>query len=838
MPILAVLIATYVPGALLFRIPTAGRPLRAALPAEERLFWAVILSGALSSLVALALAAGGWYDLRRVLWTDAGTAIVVAAIYRGRLRFNTPSPPPSWTAAVPAALIVAAAAVFYIVPPSEYIMGGKDPGVYLTEGIRIAQRGAVVVEDDVVRSVPEPFRDLFFPKGTEAGYHSSRFMGYYLLDADTGSVVGQFPVGFPVWVAFGYAVNGLSGARTVPVMCALLGVVAVYFCGVRLFGRAAAAAGAALLTANVAQVWYSRYPSAEVLLQPLVFAGVLAYLRAVHDNDRFFAPVSAVLFTIGAFTHLTGALVAATVGAAALFEAVSCSRRVPWTFWVVLVTGTAVSSIFLWRYIPPYFETPVGFVNNLRTIHYLFALATVALGGGGLIVLRRLDALTRDRIVGVCLTLLLWVLAAYACFVRQAGGDLALHDADSLRTFTSIYLTPIGLAAALTGFAIAARTLGHTAAFLALVSAFSIAFFYKIRIVPEHFWAARRFLAVILPGALLLVGAAALADLRVRPTGREPGSNRIDWLRIVRYTAGVLALAAIGWQFVVATRPILRHVEYAGLIPRVEELASTFGDDDLVLFESRGASDSHVLALPLAYVYARQVLVFARTDPSKEIFREFLSWALTKYRRVFFVGGGGGGTELLSNSITVDSVRGERFQIPEYESALNASPRGVRQKEFDLGVYEFLAHPTPRDRFDLDIGSADDLYVRRFYAKERSSGDFTMRWTRDESFISLLGVRPGHRLLTMWMDSGGRPQGADPAEVTVFLQDQLLGSATVGEGVRAYEFAVPAELAEALARSDNAAVLRIATRTWSPARLLGGGDTRELGVMLDRVEVR
>ena len=34
----------------------------------------------------------------------------------------------------------------------------------------------------------------------------------------------------------------------------------------------------------------------------------------------------------------------------------------------------------------------------------------------------------------------------------------------------------------------------------------------------------------------------------------------------------------------------------------IERLAATFGDNDLVLVESRAASDMHVLALPLSYI--------------------------------------------------------------------------------------------------------------------------------------------------------------------------------------------------------------------------------------------
>lgn len=833
-PLLLLLIA-WLPGALIVRLPTAGRPRRAALPAEERLFWAVVISALLSSLVGLALAAGGWFQFQRLLWVDAGVAIVILAVYRGRLRLGPGSPGPTWTAALPLALLLTGGWLFCQVPPSEYVMGGKDPGVYLTEGIRIAQRGGAFIADDVVRSVPEPFRDLFFPKGFEEGYHSSRFMGYYLLDPVAGSVVGQFPIGFPVWVAVGYALDGLTGARTAPVACALLGLLAVYFCGARLFGRAAALAASALLAINVAQVWYARYPSAEILLQPLVFAGLLAYVRAVHDEDRFFGPIAALLFTVGAFTHLTGAMVAMAVSAGALVDAVVRGRRVPWSFWLLLAAGTTASGVFLWRYIPPYFNSPVGFLNNLRPIHFVAAAVAGAAGAGALVFLQRLLPSRRDLVVASGLVAVVWSLAFYAYFIRAAGGALAPHDADSLLTFTSIYLTPLGLAAALVGFAFAARAFADSTVFLVLASGFAIAFFYKIRIVPEHFWAVRRFIAVVLPSALLLVGAAAFANPAGSTWFQQLRDRRI---RIARYTAGLLVVLAIGQQFLAATRPILRHVEYAELIPHIEQLASTFGDDDLVLFESRGASDSHVLALPLAYVYAKQVLVFATTNPSKELFRSFLPWALTKYKRVFFVGGGGGGTELLSNSITVVPVRGERFQIPEYESALNAYPAGVRRKEFDLSVYELLAQPAEREHFDLDIGSTDDLYVRRFYAKEQNPGGFTLRWTRDESYLSLLGLRPDHRSITMWMGSGGRPRGADAAEVSVYLDERRLGTVVVGEGIQPYRFDLPPDLAAALATADAAAVLRIATRTWSPAKLLGGNDTRELGVMLDRVEVR
>ena len=81
------------------------------------------------------------------------------------------------------------------------------------------------------------------------------------------------------------------------------------------------------------------------------------------------------------------------------------------------------------------------------------------------------------------------------------------------------------------------------------------------------------------------------------------------------------------------------------MIPRLERLAARFGDDDLVLFEARAASDLHALALPLSYIYARNVLVLYDSRPDKPSVREFLTWAHERYENVYFVAGGG--TDLL-----------------------------------------------------------------------------------------------------------------------------------------------------------------------------------------------
>ncbi|MGH9370626.1 MAG: hypothetical protein ACRD15_03755, partial [Vicinamibacterales bacterium] len=199
---------------------------------------------------------------------------------------------------------------------------------------------------------------------------------------------------------------------------------------------------------------------------------------------------------------------------------------------------------------------------------------------------------------------------------------------------------------------------------------------------------------------------------------------------------------------------------------------------------------------------------------------------------------GSGGTDLLSRRWSVEPVASEQFRVPEFESTpWNALPRNIRQKEFDYGIYEFGPPQLPdASWFDLDVGVRDDLHVVRFHSKEQSEGRW-MRWSGRQSYISVTLIRPESRTVTIWMNDGGRPAGIEPASVSVFLQDRLLGTTVVGTGFREYLFSIPADLAAEAATADPAR-LRLVTNVWNPHEARGTGDDRELGVMVDRVQVR
>ena len=143
------LLIAFVPGALLFRAPIAGRDTRARLAAEERVYWAIVISVAWSSVVALALAAASRYTFGALL---VANGLASAAVAGGLARSPALSRHggAARDLASPCRSRSSRSASRSSSRSSEVIIGGKDPGVYVSEGLAIAKRGGLLIRDPLV----------------------------------------------------------------------------------------------------------------------------------------------------------------------------------------------------------------------------------------------------------------------------------------------------------------------------------------------------------------------------------------------------------------------------------------------------------------------------------------------------------------------------------------------------------------------------------------------------------------------------------------------------------------------------------------------------------------
>jgi hypothetical protein len=100
-----------------------------------------------------------------------------------------------------------------------------------------------------------------------------------------------------------------------------------------------------------------------------------------------------------------------------------------------------------------------------------------------------------------------------------------------------------------------------------------------------------------------------------------------------------------------------------------------------------------------------------------------------------------------------------------------------------------------------------------------------------------MSVPPKSREVALRL-SGGRPRGVPPPRVTVSIDGEELSSAELTNEFRDYVFPIPPEDVPAFSRRVDGVQIRIQSSTWVPRAVLGGSDTRALGVMIDRAEIR
>ncbi len=127
----------------------------------------------------------------------------------------------------------------------------------------------------------------------------------------------------------------------------------------------------------------------------------------------------------------------------------------------------------------------------------------------------------------------------------------------------------------------------------------------------------------------------------------------------------------------------------------------------------------------------------------------------------------------------------------------------------------------------IDIGENDQCITEGFYDPELGEH----RWTTNSSKIKIeYGIHQGPLLLEVIMKVP-RPE-EDPANITFYINGNLVGSAERIIGNKDYSVAVPHEYLE-----DRYQILEIRTNTWKPIEGGYAEDSRNLGVQIDWIKV-
>lgn len=835
---LAALFLFVVPGFIVLALlPQEDRD---ALGADEALFLAGATSVLVSAWLGLVLAEAGRFSLVLAGAILAAASLVAAAAFRRRLRWPLRAPE-RWGALLPAVAVLALALVLEA-RPSEYIVGGRDPGAYVAAMGLIGRTGGIVYTDPGVLSIPKEDLPLFYGTPGKGPFAGARFMGFDLESPGTGRVVPQFFHLFPAFGAYLFQAMGVKGALATPPVFAILGTLGGFFTLRRLLGPAPALLASLLLGSNVVQVWFARYPVSETVSQFLVFLGLLAFLHWEERGSVAFGVLAGAAFGVSLLVRIDSVLIAVPLGiwlAIRLGDGSLSWRRslglvVP--FALLAMHSALHAAVFTRKYLlditsrPYWHHPPMVWAGGAVAA----AVAIAAAPRLGPVAVRWLEA--RGDSLRAIVAAALVATALYAYFVRPqlsvwAGGDgndpvlawespgalkalgfhrLAAHDAQSLARL-GWFVTPGGLALGVLGLVVMIREWRPRYLMPVLTAlTFSLFYLYKIRVYNDYYFALRRYVPVTIP---FLMASIALLLVRF--------GSRGGWRRTAAAGVALILFTA----FARDTARVWRHVDWQGSVKFVADVARRFGPEDVVVFEQ--PRSIHLLSLPLWAHFGVNALELARFNPDPDRLSHLVQAWRGRYRHIYFV------HTYRTNlcGMFLERVQDYPFGTFEWERSYGGPPRGPEPR----GLHFTISRVVPPEELkvpplpEVDVGGSDDFQVSGFFDKEGGE-ELTFRWTGSCASVYVPGAKPGARLVVR-TGIGKRPP-TPPVVVKVSLSGHELGRFEATPGWREDAFTLPAAL------PPGPPLVRLDVPAFRPSNVWRGDpDTRELGVMVDWIRV-
>ena len=669
---------------LVVLVPLVGWLVWSRLPAGhgeeedylETAFASVLCGVIITGLSALLLAEIG--DLSQGFLL-ACLAITTAVLWRIPRRL--PSGPRPRAMDVAAVLLLTTFAIATVAPGSEDILGGRDPGVYSNTGSWVAREGTLRVHAEGLRLVDEPAVPAF---------HRGRVFipALHVLDATRGEVVPQFFHLHPVYMALGFWIGGAAVAFLVPPFFGVMAELAVFFFARRLLGTIPAVIAASLLAVNLAQIWGVRNPYSEGATQLGVFAALWAVSRGQCTGGFRWGILAAASVGLCLLLRIDAALLlAALVPPLALVHgnSVGQQRWISHAFIPLTLLFGAWAAAHGWFVSYPYVK---GLWGQLWPL-WSTTLAVIVLAAAAFATRHStrwiVDWIQRNgrwlwpsaaAALSLAFLLGMWVRPHLEPFEMFRGGRLRRYNEETLLRM-GWYVSVQGMVAATAGAVLLMRDWLlrrrlNAVPFLAVFLAFSLLYFWNQRIHPDHPWAMRRFLPVVLPG--ICVSIAVFVSRLWALHG--------PW-RVAGRAAAAVVVGSIAVHEAAMARPFWSHREYAGILDQIGKFAHEIPADSIVLFGDRGTEQR--IAMPLALHWERLVVPVTRArdrdwdgEERRESFeRQVIAW-LDEGRVVLYLTAGGGNFVYLTREIRWEPFTTLHVAAPTIGSRYDDAPRSPR----------------------------------------------------------------------------------------------------------------------------------------------------------------
>jgi hypothetical protein len=419
----------------------------------------------------------------------------------------------------------------------------------------------------------------------------------------------------------------------------------------------------------------------------------------------------------------------------------------------------------------------------------------------------------------------LWVRPQLPPFEVLGGTGGRSYNEETL-VRVAWYVSKPGMVAALAGTILLLRRWlvfrqVEWAPFLVVFLAFSLLYFWKALISPDHPWAMRRYVPVVVPGVFVAIAAVTSWLWAVK-----------EYWRLLGRVAAVAIVAIVATHEIVMARPYWNHREKSGLLHTLDRLDALLPDDAVVLFSQPGPDP--FVGTPIAMHLGIDALpVVPRPDISEEERRHRFEAQLVRWldarRPVFYIT-----TDDSDGTIPTERIRWERVGIERLEIRTSGpSTTSPPRRPGTLGINYHVLRARPLtaslDACAPAVLSASTVLFGRtqgIYASEYKRG-IRFRWTRPAArlvFPTCDRTRGRPDVLRIRARCGDRVSEGG-CRINVDVNHSPAGAIEPGDEWHTFDVPIPAA---ATAAPSGAIEIRFTGPRFVPAERGTTDDAREL----------
>lgn len=728
--------------------------------------------------------------------------------------------------------------------PTQYLVGGRDPGVYVNTAFQLSRHNRLDRPYEELNEARAEYQKVF--KDTDV-----KFLGFYLAagkgeDQGVTMINPQFYHGYTIWLAVSHKLFGTYRFLYITPLLALVSLLIFYNAVKEMFNKWTALISALLLSLNISQIWYARSPYTELLSQLMLWLSIYLLVKAYRTKDKLIGAVSGITIGTSIVVRLDSIFFLPPIALFIILIYIrSRNKTVKWAH--SAIAGFAASIGLVISYIMTYGvrythfqlidDTPLPDSMSLTALFAILFAAGLLLAILIYLLRKPILALTdwiiaNRRVLTTIFGIFTAVIFFYLYFIRPytPNPDLTYIGTRSYREETLVrigwFVTRMGVFFSMAGFIYFIRTkfgTEHTLFLLMILTNFTL-YLYNPRIFPDQFWAVRRHVPFIIPTFIIFISYAAYMLGRIKAGFIKP------WL-----VTGIITVYFCA-KFILAAYPFLFHTEYDGIIAGLDKLAGKFEENAIII-----TLDDHFAArlvgTPLEYLYDRDVRPLRGTVNQENLYR-FMKDKQEEGYPVYLL------TDINDSNIQSSYMRYEFLEQVEiaYQMAEPSEvkrPDRVIQSVLKYNIYKPAFNGISTDNLTLDIGTPNDVNcsMEGFYNQE-DNGRYDYRWAAGESRISWYVDRSlidDTKEYTLSLN-GARlmPDGDYDPDLYISINGVYIGSMPVTARMQPYEISFPGSLVG----DDGKIMIEFRTQAFSPKELGLSEDTRELGFILDSLQIK